>query len=48
MKPRIGIVGNVFTGDSEIFYHNHATYTFQGNIDAITQAGGLPVVIPMQ
>ncbi|WP_367369578.1 gamma-glutamyl-gamma-aminobutyrate hydrolase family protein [Pediococcus parvulus] len=48
MKPRIGIVGNVFTGDSEIFYHNHATYTFQGNIDAITQAGGLPVVIPIQ
>ncbi|AVL00600.1 gamma-glutamyl-gamma-aminobutyrate hydrolase family protein [Pediococcus inopinatus] len=48
MKPRIGIVGNMFTGDSTIFYHNHATYTFQGNIDAITKAGGLPVVIPIQ
>ncbi|GEL15357.1 gamma-glutamyl-gamma-aminobutyrate hydrolase family protein [Pediococcus cellicola] len=48
MRPKIGIVGNVFTGDSEIFYHNHATYTFQGNIDAIVQAGGLPVVIPIQ
>ncbi|AMV60252.1 Glutamine amidotransferase, class I [Pediococcus damnosus] len=48
MKPRIGIVGNVFTGDSTIFYHNHATYTFQGNVDAIVKAGGLPVIIPIQ
>lgn len=48
MKPRIGIVGNLFTKDSELFYHNQATYTFQGNIEAIVQAGGLPVVIPIQ
>ncbi|MBU7555219.1 gamma-glutamyl-gamma-aminobutyrate hydrolase family protein [Pediococcus ethanolidurans] len=48
MKPRIGIVGNLFTKDSDLFYHNQATYTFQGNIEAIVQAGGLPVVIPIQ
>ncbi|WP_412988937.1 gamma-glutamyl-gamma-aminobutyrate hydrolase family protein [Pediococcus siamensis] len=48
MRPRIGIVGNQYIGDSEIFYHNHATYTFQGNVTAMTQAGGIPMIIPIQ
>ncbi|MTD38828.1 gamma-glutamyl-gamma-aminobutyrate hydrolase family protein [Erwinia sp. CPCC 100877] len=47
MSKVIGIAGNQIIEAADIFNGNYVTYTPQGFVDAVQQAGGLPFVIPI-
>lgn len=47
MKKIIGIAGNQLIHPVAIFNGNFVTYTPQGFVDAVQQAGGLPIVLPV-
>lgn len=47
MTTIIGIAGNQIIQSVEVFNGNHVTYTPQGFVTAIQNAGGLPIVLPI-
>lgn len=47
MFPIIGIAGNQLIKATETFQGNQVTYTPQGFINAVQQANGLPIVLPI-
>jgi putative glutamine amidotransferase len=47
MSNVIGIAGNQIIEAVDVFNGNYVTYTPQGFVDAVQQAGGLPFVIPI-
>lgn len=47
MKPIIGIAGNQLLQSVPTFQGNQVTYTPQGFVTAIQEAGGLPLVLPV-
>ncbi|MFV0561046.1 MAG: gamma-glutamyl-gamma-aminobutyrate hydrolase family protein [Enterococcus sp.] len=46
-QPIIGIAGNHLLESVPVFQGNRVTYTPQGFIDAVKQANGLPLVLPI-
>lgn len=46
-KPIIGIAGNQLVHAVEVFNGNQVSYTPQGFVTAVQQAGGLPLIIPI-
>lgn len=47
MSPIIGIAGNQLIRATETFQGNQVTYTPQGFVNAVHQANGLPIVLPI-
>lgn len=47
MQPIIGIAGNHLNKATDTFQGNEVTYTPQGFVQAVKQAGGLPLVFPI-
>ncbi|MGM9902983.1 hypothetical protein A5844_001738 [Enterococcus sp. 10A9_DIV0425] len=47
MQSTIGIAANQLTKAIDTFQGNQVTYTPQGFVNAVTQAGGLPIVLPI-
>lgn len=47
MKIKIGVVTNQFKNESSQFAHENLTYTMQGNVSALSDAGALPILIPI-
>ncbi|WP_270607291.1 gamma-glutamyl-gamma-aminobutyrate hydrolase family protein [Enterococcus thailandicus] len=47
MQPIIGIAGNHLNKATDTFQGNEVTYTPQGFVQVVKQAGGLPLVFPI-
>ncbi|MEI5995595.1 gamma-glutamyl-gamma-aminobutyrate hydrolase family protein [Candidatus Enterococcus mansonii] len=47
MTTTIGIAGNQIIKSVDVFNGNHVTYTPQGFVTAVQNAGGLPIVLPI-
>lgn len=47
MTTLIGIAGNQIIQSVDVFNGNHVTYTPQGFVTAVQNAGGLPIVLPI-
>ena len=47
MLPIIGIAGNQLIRATDTFQGNQVTYTPQGFVNAVQQANGLPIVLPI-
>ena len=47
MTTTIGIAGNQIIQSVDVFNGNHVSYTPQGFVTAIQQAGGLPMILPI-
>lgn len=47
MLPIIGIAGNQLIRATDTFQGNQVTYTPQGFVNAVQQADGLPIVLPI-
>ncbi|MBE8863265.1 gamma-glutamyl-gamma-aminobutyrate hydrolase family protein, partial [Enterococcus faecium] len=47
MSPIIGIAGNQLIRATDTFQGNQVTYTPQGFVNAVQQAGGLPMILPI-
>lgn len=47
MKPIIGIAGNQLIRATDIFQGNQVSYTPQGFVDAVLDAQGLPLILPV-
>lgn len=43
----IGIPGNIFSTHSDIFHGLHVAYVLQGFIDAVVEAGAIPLILPL-
>ncbi|MGM0125094.1 hypothetical protein IGI37_002491 [Enterococcus sp. AZ194] len=46
-QPIIGIAGNQLIHATEVFNGNFVTYTPQGFVDGVLEAGGLPLILPI-
>ncbi|WP_237580203.1 gamma-glutamyl-gamma-aminobutyrate hydrolase family protein [Candidatus Enterococcus huntleyi] len=46
-QPIIGIAGNQLIHATEVFNGNFVTYTPQGFVDGVLEAGGLPFILPI-
>lgn len=46
-QPIIGIAGNHLLQGAEVFSGHAVSYTPQGFVDGITEAGGLPLILPI-
>lgn len=46
-KTIIGIAGNQLLEAADVFHGNQVTYTPQGFVNAVQEAGGLPLVFPI-
>lgn len=47
MTTTIGIAGNQIIQSVDVFNGNHVSYTPQGFVTAVQNAGGLPIVLPI-
>lgn len=47
MTTTIGIAGNQIIQSVDVFNGNHVSYTPQGFVNAVQNAGGLPIVLPI-
>ncbi|WP_288647525.1 gamma-glutamyl-gamma-aminobutyrate hydrolase family protein, partial [uncultured Enterococcus sp.] len=47
MKPIIGIAGNQLIRATDTFQGNQVSYTPQGFVDAVLDAQGLPLILPV-
>ncbi|MFD2305729.1 gamma-glutamyl-gamma-aminobutyrate hydrolase family protein [Enterococcus termitis] len=47
MQKVIGIAANQIIHSVDVFHGNHVSYTPQGFVTAVQQAGGLPLVLPI-